>query len=79
MTRAKSASGPGRFAWSGRTRAPDQARTAPALVNRAILAIALMLPYHSRQAEWIAAIPPLKLRYRTRSKPAFSINCVKFS
>src|SRR5262245_29364845 len=42
VTRAKSASGPGRFASSGRTRAPDQARTAPALVNLAILAIALI-------------------------------------
>src|SRR5262245_5925314 len=42
VTRAKSASGPGKFASSGRTRAPDQARTAPALVKRAMLAIALM-------------------------------------
>src|SRR5262245_43331400 len=42
VTRAKSASGLGRFASSGITRAPDQARTAPALVNLAILAIALM-------------------------------------
>ena len=32
---------PGRLASSGSTRAPDQASTAPALVNRAILAIAV--------------------------------------
>ena len=45
------------------TRAPDQAMTAPALVSRAMLAIALMLrPHHSRQAEWSAAIPPVRLR-----------------
>ena len=29
--------------------------------------------HHKRQAEWMAAMPPVRLRYCTRSKPAASI------
>jgi len=56
------ANGPGRVASSGSTRAPDQASTAQALVNRAILAMAFTLGPYIRQAEWMAAIPPVRLR-----------------
>src|SRR5262245_32067835 len=82
VTRAKSASGPGKLASSGRTRAPDQASTAPALVKRAILAIALITPASSQPpggmdrgnpATQIAVPNPLEARILDQMHEVFLI------
>src|SRR6187200_38990 len=82
VARANSASGAGNCASSGSTRAPDQAMTAPALVSRAMLPIALNLRPHLKSpggvdrcdpAGEIAVAHPLEARILDQAHERFLI------